>query len=372
MPFAVRNATRSPQLSGVQPLPPTIASGRSDAASSSRMRARSAAAGAAATRGSGHGVGRVRHRRAARPRATRARRARAGPATAVAKARATSSGIRSRLIDLEDPLGDAPEHLLVVDLLERLAPAVLARHLADQQHERRGVLHRRVHAGRGVRRARAARHHAHAGAAGQLAVGVRGVRGRGLVAARDHAQPVAVRVEPVQERQIALARHAERKLHVVQRRAGRQAAARRSWERDSQLDGLVQEHRVALRLRALAVLVAHVADGRRTLERARKHHAAHERARLVRVRRRVDRIGPGLEPRLAGRVVVLACRSSRCGSSRTGARGCPGPDACAGTPRRRAGSRRGRSAGGTRRAEGRARAPSARPGAGSSTSSKLR
>ena len=95
-------------------------------------------------------------------------------------------------------------------------PEELARHLTDEQHERRGVLHRRVHAGRGVRRPRAARHHAHAGAAGQLAVGVRGVRGRRFVATRDDAQPVAMGVEPVEERQIALARHAERKLHVVQ------------------------------------------------------------------------------------------------------------------------------------------------------------
>ncbi len=55
------------------------------------------------------------------------------------------------------------------------------------------------------------------GRPGQLAVGVRGVGRRRLVAAGDHAQAVAVRVEAVEQRQVALARHAERELDVVQR-----------------------------------------------------------------------------------------------------------------------------------------------------------
>ena len=221
------------------------------------------------------------------------------PATAVAKARATISGIRSGCVDLDDPLGDAPEHLLVVDLLERLAPAVLARHLADEQDQRRGVLHRRVHAGRGVRRARAARDHAHAGPTGQLAVGVRGVRGRRLVAAGDHAQPVAMRIEPVQQRQIALARHAERKLHVVQGElVGKELPATPG--ADSQLDGLVQEHRVALRLGAIAILLAHVADDGEPWSARGSTMQRTNALGSSRVRRGEHRIGPGLEPRLAG------------------------------------------------------------------------
>ena len=62
-----------------------------------------------------------------------------------------------------------------------------------------------------------ARDHADAGTAGQLAVGIGGVGRRRLVAAGDHAQAVAVRIEAVEERQVALARHAERELDVVQR-----------------------------------------------------------------------------------------------------------------------------------------------------------
>ena len=56
-----------------------------------------------------------------------------------------------------------------------------------------------------------------AGPARQLAVGIRGVgRGR-LVPAGDHAQRLAMTVEAVEQRQVALAGDAERELHVVQR-----------------------------------------------------------------------------------------------------------------------------------------------------------
>ena len=272
---------------GVQPPPPTIASGRSAAASSSRMRARSAAARRGCRARHGRRVGRVGHLRQHVLGQRQHDRARAGPPTAVANARATSSGMRSGRSISNTHLAMRAEHLLVVDLLERLAPAMPARHLADQQHERRGVLHRGVHAGRGVRRARAARDHADAGPAGQLAVGIGGVGGRRLVAAGDHAQPVAVRVEAVEQREVALARHAERELDAVQRElVGEQLPAALS-----QLDRLVQEDRVALRLRTLAVLVAHVADGRRAL-RARAAAPCSARTRSARPhawRRRPDR-----------------------------------------------------------------------------------
>ena len=59
------------------------------------------------------------------------------------------------VVDLERPLRHRPEHGLVVELLEGLAPALVARHLADQHQQRRRVLLRGVDAGRRVRRARA-------------------------------------------------------------------------------------------------------------------------------------------------------------------------------------------------------------------------
>ena len=70
-----------------------------------------------------------------------------------------------RIVDLGDPLGDVAEHLAVVDLLERLAAAHLARDLADQQDHRRRVLARDVDAVAGVGGAGAARHHRDAGRA---------------------------------------------------------------------------------------------------------------------------------------------------------------------------------------------------------------
>src|SRR4030095_2323985 len=60
------------------------------------------------------------------------------------------------------PLGEAersrPEHLPVVDFLERLAVALAARDLADEQDHRRRVLERGVHADRRVARPGGARH----------------------------------------------------------------------------------------------------------------------------------------------------------------------------------------------------------------------
>ena len=203
-------------LCGVQPLPPTIASGRSAAASSSRRRARSPAAGGCGDARHGHGVGDVGHGR--QDVLGQCEHDRAGPTRDGRRECARDElGDALRPVDLAHPLGHAAEHLLVVDLLEGLAAAVAARHLTDQQHERRGVLHRRVHARRGVRRAGPAGDHAHARAAGQLAVGVGGVGGSRLVPARDHAQPLAVAVEAVEQGQVALAGHAERELDVVQR-----------------------------------------------------------------------------------------------------------------------------------------------------------
>ena len=118
-----------------------------------------------------------------------------------------------RVVDLAHPLGDAGEHLPVVDLLERLAPAHRARHLADQQDQGRRILARDVDAVAAVGRARAAGHHGDAGLAGELAVGLRHHRGAGLLAADDVAD-LAV-VERVEQCEIALAGHAEGHVDAV-------------------------------------------------------------------------------------------------------------------------------------------------------------
>ena len=88
------------------------------------------------------------------------------------------------VVDLEHLLRERPEHRPQVDLLERLAIALLAGHLADEQDHRRRVLERRVDADAGVRRARAAGDQADAGPAGQLAVRLGHVGGAAPRAAR--------------------------------------------------------------------------------------------------------------------------------------------------------------------------------------------
>ena len=135
------------------------------------------------------------------------------PEVAVWKARATSSGQARRVVDLGHPLGDVAEHLAVVDLLERLAAAHRARDLADQQDHRRRVLARDVDAVAGVGGAGAARHHRDAGAPGELAVGLGHHRGAAFLAAGDVAD-LAV-VQRVEQREVALAGHAERELGAV-------------------------------------------------------------------------------------------------------------------------------------------------------------
>ena len=63
-------------------------------------------------------------------------------------------------VDVEHRLGDGREHHVVVDLLERLAPLLLARDVGDEQHDRAGRLLGGVDADRGVGRAgRAAADH---------------------------------------------------------------------------------------------------------------------------------------------------------------------------------------------------------------------
>ena len=135
------------------------------------------------------------------------------PLVATWKAREMSSGRRAGSVDIRHPLRHGAEHRLVVELLEGLALLHVAGDLADEEDQRRRILHRDVDAGRGVRGARPARDEADAGAAGELAVGLRHHRRAALLAAdRDGDRGVVQRVE---HGEVALARHAEEMVDAV-------------------------------------------------------------------------------------------------------------------------------------------------------------
>ena len=96
----------------------------------------------------------------------------------------------------------------MVDLLERLALPVAARHLPDQQQHRRRGLRGGVHARGGLGRARAAGDEAHGGCPAGPRLGH--VGRAGLRAAGDQAQ-----AGRVVRRQRRLAPHAERRVEAV-------------------------------------------------------------------------------------------------------------------------------------------------------------
>ena len=54
--------------------------------------------------------------------------------------------MRVGIVDLGRPFGDRPEHRAVIELLERLALAHVARDLPDEQDQRGGILARDVNA----------------------------------------------------------------------------------------------------------------------------------------------------------------------------------------------------------------------------------
>ena len=124
---------------------------------------------------------------------------------------------RARRRSRTRPFASVPNIARQVDLLERLPAARGARHLADQQDQRRRVLRRGVHADAGLRRARAARDEADR-RAGPVSLPVASAMFAAPASwrARDQPDSVAVRVEPVEHRQVALARHAERDVGAVQ------------------------------------------------------------------------------------------------------------------------------------------------------------
>ena len=120
---------------------------------------------------------------------------------------------------LTHPLGHAEragaEHLAVVQFLEGLAVALVAGHLADEQHQRRRVLEGGVDPDRRVAGAGSAGDEGHSGLAGELRVGI-GHEGRaGLVAVDDQLDHLARVVQRVQDSEVAFPGHAERVVHAL-------------------------------------------------------------------------------------------------------------------------------------------------------------
>ena len=135
-------------------------------------------------------------------------------------------GDAPRVVDLRHPFGERREHPAVVHLLEALAVRLLDGNLADEQHHRRAVLHRHMHADGGVAGTGPARDDGHAGLARQLTLRLRHVDGAGLEAAGDELHAVSGGVETVQQVQVAFARHREHMARPVRhQRIGQQLPA---------------------------------------------------------------------------------------------------------------------------------------------------
>ena len=124
-----------------------------------------------------------------------------------------------RRLHLAHPFGKSQragaEHLAVVDLLEGLAVAGVARHLADEEDHRRAVLERRVQPDAGISGAGAAGDEADTRPARELALRLGHESGAALLSAGDEADLLAVLVEAIQHRQIAFAGHAEGGVHAL-------------------------------------------------------------------------------------------------------------------------------------------------------------
>jgi hypothetical protein len=116
-------------------------------------------------------------------------------------------------VDLRHPLGHLAVHAAVVDFLEGFAVHEVGADLADEQDHRRRILVGRVHADRGIGRARAAGDEADAGLAGQLAVGIGHERRAALLAVDDEAD-IGI-VQGVEHVEVAFAGHAEGGVHAV-------------------------------------------------------------------------------------------------------------------------------------------------------------
>ena len=183
------------------------------AASISRKRAHRRGAGRGLDRGEGLRVGDLDRlgQHVLRQRQHHRTRAAAGGGVEGA---AHEFGNAAGIVDLRHPFGELAEHAAIVDLLEGLALQRVARDLADEEDERRRILHRHMEAGAGVAGAGAARHHAKAGLPRELAIGVRHHRRAAFLAAGDEADRVGV-VERVEHGEVALAGNAEHGIGAV-------------------------------------------------------------------------------------------------------------------------------------------------------------
>ena len=128
--------------------------------------------------------------------------------------------------DFQRQLGDAAEHLAVVDLLERRPPPMAGGDLTNKQQHWGAVLLGVVDADAGVGGAGTARDHDHAGAVGQACVGHGHVGGCGLMPAGDDLDPVAHIEQGVDHGQIAFARHQKHPVDAVERQALHQGLGR--------------------------------------------------------------------------------------------------------------------------------------------------
>lgn len=108
-------------------------------------------------------------------------------------------------IDLRHPLGHLAEHAAIVDLLEGFAFVEVVADLADEQDHRRRILESGMHADAGIGGARATGHEAHAGLAGELAVGLGHVGSAAFLAAYHRLDGAAVLVQRIDAGQVALA-----------------------------------------------------------------------------------------------------------------------------------------------------------------------
>ena len=123
-------------------------------------------------------------------------------------------------IDLRGPFSDAAVHPSIVDFLERFAIGHIASDLADQRDHRRRVLARRVDAHRGIGGTGTPRHQCDPRTAGELAVGVRHVRGAALLPADDKAQPVGDVHQRVEHGKIAFPRDPESMCRPLRQQVG--------------------------------------------------------------------------------------------------------------------------------------------------------
>jgi hypothetical protein len=123
-------------------------------------------------------------------------------------------GDAGRIVDLGRPFGDRAEHRAVIELLEGLALAHVARDLPDEQDHRGRILARDMQARRRIGGTRAAGDEADAGRPGGLADRLRHHGGTAFLPADRHGDRGVM--QRVERRDVALARHAKHMAHAVQ------------------------------------------------------------------------------------------------------------------------------------------------------------